>query len=64
MTTSYPYLANYWFAASRIDKLIPLAEYAKRKHLHTQTVRRRILQGRLFGLKTGGKWYVLRPSLD
>jgi hypothetical protein len=29
MTTSYPYLANYWFAASRIDKLIPLAEYAK-----------------------------------
>jgi len=64
MTTTYSYLANYWFAASRLEKLIPISEYAKLKHVHTQTVRRRILQGKLFGLKTGGKWYVLRPVLE
>ncbi|MEI2583121.1 hypothetical protein [Scytonema sp. PRP1] len=64
MTVSYPYLANYWFAASRLDKLIPIAEYANATHVHVQTVRRRILQGRLIGLKTGGKWYVLRPIVE
>jgi hypothetical protein len=59
VTVTAPYLANYWKAATELNKLVPIAEYAATKYIHPQTVRRRILQGHLIGLKTGGKWYVL-----
>lgn len=64
MTITSPYLANYWVAASKCPNLIRINQYAKQHHLNTGTVRKYILQGKLIGLKTGHKWYVLASDED
>lgn len=59
MRVTFTYQNNFRFAIRHIDALIPIAEYAKIHNVSPNTVRRRILRGRLLGLKSGGNWYVV-----